>query len=72
MGPLRMAYVTMRGKHKTKAKVVVLVVWLFAAIYIYGMFTLGLDIDLVDALVLIYRLTYVKRFASYFIILGVF
>ena len=45
-------------KTKKKAKVAVLFVWLLAALYTYGMFTLGLDIDLGDAPVLVYRMTY--------------
>ena len=53
-----------------KAKVAVLLVWLLAAAYTYGMFTLGLDIDLGDAPVLIYRKHYLKNFGRHFIIPG--
>ena len=58
-------------KTKKKAKVAVLFVWLLAALYTYGMFTLGLDIDLGDAPVLVYRMTYLKIFGRHFIIPGI-
>jgi len=53
-----------------KAKIAVLFVWLLAAAYTYGMFILGLDIDLGDAPVLVYRIDYLKKFGRYFIIPG--
>ena len=53
-----------------KAKIAVLSVWLLAAAYTYGMFTLGLDIDLGDAPVLVYRIHYLKKFGKHFIIPG--
>ena len=53
-----------------KAKVAVLFVWLLAAAYTYGMFILGLDIDLGDAPVLVYRIDYLKKFGRHFIIPG--
>ncbi|KAL9969545.1 hypothetical protein ACROYT_G021772 [Oculina patagonica] len=53
-----------------KAKVAVLFVWLSAAAYTYGMFTLGLDIDVGDAPVLVYRIHYLKKFGRHFIIPG--
>jgi len=53
-----------------KAKVAVLFVWLLAAAYTYGMFTLGLDIDLGDAPVLVYRIHYLRKFGRHFIIPG--
>ena len=58
-------------KTKNKAKVAVLVVWVLAALYTYGLFTLGLDIDLGDAPVLLYRMTYLKMFGRHFIIPGI-
>ena len=58
-------------KTKKKAKVAVLFVWLFAALYTYGMFTIGLDIDLGDAPVLLYRTTYLEIFGRHFIIPGI-
>ncbi|XP_022797241.1 trace amine-associated receptor 1-like isoform X2 [Stylophora pistillata] len=58
-------------KTKNKAKVAVLVVWVLAALYTYGLFTLGLDIDLGDAPVLLYRMTYLKTFGRHFIIPGI-
>ncbi|KAL9969546.1 hypothetical protein ACROYT_G021773 [Oculina patagonica] len=57
-------------KTVNKAKVAVLFVWLSAAAYTYGMFTLGLDIDLGDAPVLVYRIHYLKTFGRHFIIPG--
>ena len=54
-----------------KAKVAVLFVWLLAAAYTYGMFTLGLSIDLGNAPVLAYRMTYLKRFGRQFVIPGI-
>ena len=53
-----------------KAKVAVLLVWFLAAAYTYGMFTLGLDIDLGDAPVLMYRIHYLRKFGRHFIIPG--
>ena len=53
-----------------KAKIAVLLVWLLAAAYTYGMFILGLDIDLGDAPVLKYRVYYLKKFGKHFIIPG--
>ena len=57
-------------KTVNKAKVAVVFVWLSAAAYTYGMFTLGLDIDLGDAPVLVYRIHYLKKFGRHFIIPG--
>ncbi|KAJ7337839.1 hypothetical protein OS493_007997 [Desmophyllum pertusum] len=57
-------------KTTNKAKVAVLFVWLLAAAYTYGMFTLGLDIDVGDAPVLVYRIHYLKKFGRHFIIPG--
>ena len=57
-------------KTVNKAKVAVLSVWLLAAAYTYGMFTLGLDIDVGDAPVLVYRIHYLKKFGRHFIIPG--
>ncbi|KAJ7337826.1 hypothetical protein OS493_007984 [Desmophyllum pertusum] len=54
----------------SKAKVAVLFVWFVAAAYTYGMFTLGLDIDVGDAPVLVYRVHYLKKFGRHFIIPG--
>ena len=56
-------------KTVNKAKITVLFVWLLAAAYTYGMFTLGLDIDIGDAPVLKYRIKYFK-FGRYFIVPG--
>jgi len=53
-----------------KAKIAVLFVWLLAAAYTYGMFILGLDIEVGDAPVLVYRKHYLKKFGRYFIIPG--
>ena len=53
-----------------KAKVAVLFVWFFATAYTYGMFMLGLDIDLGDALVLVYRIHYLRKFGRHFVIPG--
>ena len=53
-----------------KANIAVLLVWLLAAAYTYGMFILGLDIDLGDAPVLVYRRYYLKKFGRHFIIPG--
>ncbi len=53
-----------------KAKVAVLCVWLSAAAYTYGMFTLGLDIDLGEAPVRVYRKRYLRKFGRHFIIPG--
>ena len=53
-----------------KAKIAVLFVWLLAAAYAYGMFMLGLDINVGDAPVLVYRKQYLKKFGRYFIIPG--
>ena len=57
-------------KTVNKAKVAVLFVWLLAAAYTYGMFALGLDIDVGDAPVLVYRMHYLKTFGIYFVIPG--
>lgn len=57
-------------KSVKKAKVAVLMVWILAAAYTYGMFVLGLDIDLGDAPVLVYRKHYFKNFGRLFIIPG--
>ena len=57
-------------KTLNKAKVAIVFVWLSAAAYTYGMFTLGLDIDLGDAPVLVYRIHYLKKFGRHFIIPG--
>ena len=57
-------------KTVNKAKVAVVFVWLSAAAYTYGMFTLGLDIDLGDAPVLVYRIHYLQKFGRHFIIPG--
>ena len=57
-------------KTLNKVKVAVVFVWLSAAAYTYGMFTLGLDIDLGDAPVLVYRIHYLKKFGRHFIIPG--
>ena len=53
-----------------KAKVAVLFVWLLAAAYTYGMFILGLDTDLGDAPVLVYRIHYLRKFGRHFVIPG--
>ena len=53
-----------------KAKAAVLLIWILAAAYTYGMFTLGLDIELGDAPVLVYRIHYLKKFGRHFIIPG--
>ena len=53
-----------------KAKAAVFFVWISSAAYTYGMFTLGLDIDLGDAPVLLYRIHYLKKFGRHFIIPG--
>ena len=53
-----------------KAKVAVVFVWLLAAAYTYGMFTLGLSIDVGDAPVLEYRKRYMKEFGKHFILPG--
>ena len=50
-----------------KAKVAVLFVWLSGAVFTYGMFMLGIDIDLGDAPVLEYRIHYLKKFGRHFI-----
>ncbi|KAL9969558.1 hypothetical protein ACROYT_G021786 [Oculina patagonica] len=57
-------------KTNNKAKVAVLFVWLLAAAYTYGMFTLGLDIDHGDAPVRVYRMEYLETFGRYFVIPG--
>ena len=51
-----------------KAKVAVVLVWLLAAAYTYGMFILGLHIDIGDAPVLVYRKRYLRKFGRHFII----
>ena len=53
-----------------KAKVAVVCVWLLAAAYTYGMFMLGLNIDVGDAPLLVYRMYYLKKFGRHFIIPG--
>ena len=53
-----------------KAKIAVMFVWLLAAAYTYGMFTLGLNIDVGDAPVLEYRKLYLRKFGRHFIIPG--
>ena len=53
-----------------KAKISVVCVWLLAAVYTYGMFILGLHIDLGDAPVLVYRKQYLMKFGRHFIIPG--
>ena len=53
-----------------KVKVAVLFVWLLAATYTYGIFSLGLDIDFGDAPVLVYRKHYWKKFGRHFVIPG--
>ena len=57
-------------KTMRKAKISVVCVWLLAAAYTYGMFILGLHIDLGDAPVLAYRTQYLKKFGRHFIIPG--
>ena len=57
-------------KTLNKAKVAVVFVWLSAAAYTYGMFTMGLNIDFGDAPVLVYRIYYLKKFGRHFIIPG--
>ena len=57
-------------KTVNKAKVAVLFIWILAAAYTYGMFTLGLDTDLGDASVLVYRKHYFDNFGRLFIIPG--
>lgn len=57
-------------KSVNKAKVAVLIVWILAAAYTYGMFVLGLDIDIGDAPVLAYRKHYFENFGRLFIIPG--
>ena len=57
-------------KTRGKALVAVLIVWLLAATYTYGMFGLGLNIDIGDAPVFIYRIYYFKKFGTTFIIPG--
>ena len=51
-----------------KAKVAVLFVWLSAAVFTYGMFMLGIDIDLGEVPVLVYRIQYLQKFGRHFII----
>ena len=53
-----------------KAKAAVVFIWILTAAYTYGTFTLGLDIDLGDAPVLVYRIHYLKKFGRYLIIPG--
>ena len=53
-----------------KAKISVVCVWLLAVAYTYGMFILGLSIDLGDAPVLVYRTQYLMKFGKHFIIPG--
>ena len=53
-----------------KAKIAVLLIWLLSAAYTYGMFILGLDIDLGDAPLLVYRIHYMKKFGRHFIMPG--
>ena len=57
-------------KTLNKAKIAVMFVWLSAAVYTYGMFILGLDIDIGDAPVMVYRIYYLKKFGRHFIIPG--
>ena len=57
-------------KTRSKAIVAVVLVWLMAASYTYGMFTLGLGINAGEAPVLVYRIYYFKQFGSKFIIPG--
>ena len=57
-------------KTLNKAIVAVVFVWLLAAAYTYGMFILGLEIDIGDAPVLVYRVHYLKTFGRHFIIPG--
>ena len=57
-------------KTLNKAKVTVGFVWLLAAAYTYGMFSLGFHIDLGDAPVLMYRIQYLQKFGRHFIIPG--
>ena len=57
-------------KTLSKAKVAVVFLWLLAAAYTYGMFSLGLQIDIGDAPVLVYRKNYLKKFGRHFIISG--
>ena len=57
-------------KTLNKAIVAVFFVWLLAAAYTYGMFILGLHIDLGDAPVLVYRIHYLRTFGRHFIIPG--
>ena len=53
-----------------KAKISVVCVWLLAVAYTYGMFILGLSVDLGDAPVLVYRTKYLMKFGKHFIIPG--
>ena len=48
------------------AKISVVCVWLLAVAYTYGMFILGLSIDLGDAPVLVYRTKYLMKFGKHF------
>ena len=57
-------------KTVNKAKVAVVFVWFSAAAYTYGMFTMGLNIDLGDAPVLEYRIHYLKKFGRHFLLPG--
>ena len=57
-------------KTLNKAKVAVALVWLLAAAYTYGMFSLGVHIDIGDAPVLVYRKRYLRKFGRHFIIPG--
>lgn len=57
-------------KTMRKAKISVVCVWLLAAAYTYGMFILGLHIDLGDAPVSVYRTQYLMKFGRHFIIPG--
>ena len=57
-------------KTLNKAKVAVVLVWLLAAAYTYGMFILGLHINIGDESVLVYRIHYFKKFGKHFIIPG--
>ena len=57
-------------KTLNKAKVAVALVWLLAAAYTYGMFSLGVHIDIGDAPVLVYRKRYLRKFGRHFITPG--
>lgn len=57
-------------KTKNKAVISVFVIWLAAMVYTFGMFSLGIGIDVGPLPVWIYRIQYFKKFGRSFLIPG--